>query len=256
MESISVELHPFGPYSSLAQFCENFSLDEKHVLSIYVYGSRVYGTASESSDWGNQFCLFNFYEDFITVISEDREQEQRPGKDGNDITVFGEKQFQLSLVNHQQNALECMFLPKDKILLEKRIFQVKLDLLVLRHSFSKLVLSAFLISLMDQVANSWSKASKKLTIEKDLKRAKKGLFHSMRILMFGIQVKFFQNLIHQIAQHGRITDYSEANYLWDEIKQINSMQWQEYFSRYKKKWNSLKSEFRKVAPLLVEEEET
>lgn len=73
------------------------------------------------------------------MISANREHEQKPGKDGNDVTVYSEKEFEEILVNHQQNALECLFLPKDKIILEKRKFEFKLDVNVLRHSFSKLV---------------------------------------------------------------------------------------------------------------------
>jgi hypothetical protein len=61
-----------------------------------------------------------------------------------------------------------------------------------------------------KAGNSFAKAGKKLDVEKEHYKGKKSLFHSLRILMFGIQ----------IAKAGRITNYGEANDLWKEIKQV------------------------------------
>jgi hypothetical protein len=55
--------------------------------------------------------------------------------------------------------------------------------------------------------------------------------------MFGIQ----------IAKYGKITNYSEGNSLWFEILDNPSTNWlEDYFKKYKKTYNSLKSEFRQV----------
>lgn len=81
-------------------------------------------------------------------------------------------------------------------------------------------------------------------------RGKKSLFHSLRILMFGIQ----------IAQFGKIVNYEEvcsdlmklirkANELWKEIDSDPSVEWDHYHQKYKKEFNRLKSKFREVAPL-------
>jgi hypothetical protein len=88
------------------------------------------------------------------------------------------------------------------------------------------------------VGNSWVKASKKLTVENELYKAKKSLFHSFRIMMFGIQ----------IAKFGKIVDYKEANGIWDEIKGIEATNWLHYYDKYKKMWNATKSAFKVVAP--------
>jgi predicted nucleotidyltransferase len=42
-----------SPYKSLRDFLENFSLKDEDILNIYSYGSRVYGTATIDSDYGN-----------------------------------------------------------------------------------------------------------------------------------------------------------------------------------------------------------
>lgn len=54
----------------------------------------------------------------------------------------------------------------------------------------------------------------------------------------------------QIAQHGKIVNYGSANEIWDEIKSIDSDDWEIYKERYQKKFNSLKSELRKLAPMI------
>eukprot|EP01119_Soliformovum_irregulare_P009935 TRINITY_DN2395_c0_g1_i2.p1 TRINITY_DN2395_c0_g1~~TRINITY_DN2395_c0_g1_i2.p1 ORF type:complete len:116 (+),score=29.97 TRINITY_DN2395_c0_g1_i2:429-776(+) len=113
------------------------------------------------------------------------------------------------------------------VILKRREFHFRLDMENLRRSVSKLV------------GNSYAKAGKKLNVEKEYYKGKKSLFHSLRILIFGIQ----------IAQTGRIEDYSAANELWKEIKNVPSDDWAEFHARYKKVWNQLKTEFRKAAPL-------
>ena len=79
-----------------------------------------------------------------------------------------------------------------------------------------------------------------MTIEKDfdLYRGQKSLFHSLRIMMFGIQ----------IARDGRITDYHEANHLWDEIYKMGNCGWPVYVEKYKELSNKLHSDFVALCP--------
>ncbi len=83
-----------------------------------------------------------------------------------------------------------------------------------------------------------SGAKKKLTVEKDydLNLGRKSLFHSFRIIDYGIQ----------IATHNKIVDYSSCNALFEEI--MNCYTWNEMFDTYKQRYNTLCSEFRIVAP--------
>jgi hypothetical protein len=94
---------------------------------------------------------------------------------------------------------------------------------------------------ISQIAsNAWAKADKKMTVEKDfdLYRGQKSLFHSLRIMMFGIQ----------IARDGHITDYKEANYLWDEIYKMGNCGWPVYAEKYKALSNKLHSDFVALCP--------
>ncbi len=44
---------PF-PYPSVEDLLSNFFLKDEQVLNVYMYGSRVYGTAREDSDYGGR----------------------------------------------------------------------------------------------------------------------------------------------------------------------------------------------------------
>jgi hypothetical protein len=197
----------------------NFDLHDKDVLNIYLYGSRVYGTASSKSDW-----------DYIIVLKDGGgEQNTIPGKEANtDGTLINSKFFAAGIEEHQPPLLECIFLPQNKIVLQRQSFPFTLSKNKVRDTFSW------------RVGHSWSKAGKKMTVAKDrnLYIAKKSLFHSFRILSFGIQ----------IAREGRIVDYGAMNALWDEIAACDRDDWPYYNSTYKKRWNALKSELRLLAP--------
>lgn len=118
-----------------------------------------------------------------------------------------------------------VFYTINMILKETKKFDFKLDKSKLRHSLSA------------KSSNSWVKAKKKLTVEQDydLNVGRKSLFHSFRIVDFGIQV----------ASNGRIIDYSSCNYLYSEI--ISLYEWTDMFDTFKVRYNKLMSEFRKVA---------
>ena len=123
-------------------------LNDLHMNSIacFSYGSRVYGTFSEKSDY-----------DFIYVVNDDMIQDlddQYQFHDEN-ISVYGLSKFQEMLDSHHIAALECYFLPKDFIYHCNHRFQFKLDLAKLRKSIS------------EKTSHSWVKAKKKFKIEDD-----------------------------------------------------------------------------------------
>jgi hypothetical protein len=188
-------------------------LDPNNVVCIYKYGSRIYGNYNKKSD-----------HDFIVVMRD------KPNNDFSDnlinINFFTEEEHQQRLLDHEISALETLFLDGEHIILEKEKYWFALDLSKLRHSLSA------------KASNSFVKAKKKLTIEKDYDLAvgRKSLWHSFRIIDFGIQ----------IAKYGEIRNYDSCNDLFYEI--MNHYTWDELFEKYKKKHNKLMSEFRKLAP--------
>lgn len=115
------------------------------------------------------------------------------------------------------------------------------DLNIPRITFDKSKLRS---SISQTASNSFVKAKKKLTVEKDYNRtaAMKSLFHCLRIIMFG----------KQIGYQGYIYDFSAANDLYVEIKNdfmYNDNDVLELIdTKYKKIKNTLMSEFRRIAP--------
>src|SRR5690606_20681238 len=87
-------------------------------------------------------------------------------------------------------------------------------------------------------SNSFVKCKKKLR-QGDYYIGKKSLFHSLRILGFGIQ----------IALTGKIVNYSAYNHYLDMIMDKNTNDWSEYQKVFKPIFNHKKSEFRRLAPL-------
>lgn len=169
-----------------ANLSEIIAISGSFPLAVYQYGSRVYGTISQKSDW-----------DYI-VISERHAEKIDLHRDSDlNLTIYPVQLFQEELNNHEISALECYFLPKNNVTYVRHEFDFKLDLVKLRHSISK------------KVSHSWVKAKKKLTVDKDydLYTGKKSLFHSLRILDFGIQ----------LAKFGSIQNYESVNDLYLEI---------------------------------------
>lgn len=188
-------------------------LNDKNIVCAYQYGSRVYGTFNSKSDY-----------DFIVILNN-KTTEQFSDNLIN-INFYSVIEQQNRLNDHEISALECYFLSDIFKLKETKKFIFKLNLPKLR------------ISLSAKASNSFVKSKKKLTVEKDydLDIGRKSMFHSFRIINFGIQ----------IATKGKIYDYSSCNSLYKEI--INYYNWNELFDIYKEKYNNIRTEFKKLAP--------
>jgi predicted nucleotidyltransferase len=183
------------------------------VFNIYLFGSRVYGTYDKSSDW-----------DVIMIANNSVEStEIRNGLFN--IHVYTPDKFKHDLDNHRINNLECIYAPdwaKLKEDIKFNNFQIHPN--KLRHMISQIS------------SNSWVKCHKKLD-DNEYRIGIKSLFHSIRIPMFGAQ----------IAAHGRITDFSAANYIWDELK-YSHWTWPELYNKFRPVINSELSKFRVLAP--------
>ena len=191
---------------------------EEKIDNVYPYGSFVYGTNNEKSD-----------HDYVIILHSINDQDGLCGVGNHiNITTYNPESFQEKLNQHKIGALECFFLPKEKIIQCNINFKFKLDKSKLREVIS------------EKVSHSWVKAKKKFEIiqDKDIYRGKKSLFHSLRIADFGIQ----------IASKGKIENYSASNSFWKEIYENPSEEWDDYEKLYKKIHNNLLTEFRKVCP--------
>jgi len=207
----------------LKEIISKTKLKDTDLIAVYPYGSRVYGTARKNSDY-----------DFI-VVTPKKTNEQYSDKLIN-INFYTPEEHQNRLNEHEISALECYFLPQEQVLFDcfhplnrtprVKPFTFKLDLNTLRHSLSA------------KSSNSWVKAKKKLTVEKDydIDLGRKSLFHSFRIIEYG----------KQIAVHGTIVNYCSCNDLFNEI--MNCYTWDQMFDGFKERYNKLCTEFRILAP--------
>lgn len=176
-------------------------------LNIYSYGSVVYNTFSEKSD-------FDF---ILTGDCDNQSLQEFYGDQKTDLHFFNIELFKSKIYNHEVSAIECIFLP-----LELKYEPIKIDyelnLTKIREQFSA------------TASNSWVKSKKKI-IDGELYIAQKSLFHSFRILNFACQ----------------LADNKSINFnsleLWQEIQRIPITL--DAYHLQKEKYNYLKSELRK-----------
>ncbi len=183
-----------------------------NISSIFYYGSTVYETNNEKSDI--DLIVVGMYENLKLTIS------------GIDIKYYSEKNFLNDIENHDLSCLECLWLDKKHIIKNNLFIEFELNKQKLRNEFSQ------------KSSNSWVKAKKKLTVEKDYSPyiGKKSAWHALRILDFG----------KQIAINEKIVDYTSCNDLLPKILSCNS--WDEINSQYKSLYNKKATEFREAAP--------
>ena len=185
------------------------------ILNIDMRGSHVYGTNDDESDI-----------DYTFILDHHKEKEPQIFADQYGISAYPADYFQSLVDQHCVSALECIFLP-EKFKIEKQQFNFSYDSAKLRQAFSA------------KASNSWVKAKKKIDLHGEFRKGRKSLFHSLRILSFGIQ----------IAKYREIRHYSDANVYWNTIQNQGYEEWEPYKEYWQPIYNNLKSEFKRVAPL-------
>lgn len=183
----------------------------EEVLYKFEFGSTIYGTDNKKSDV-----------DYNYVVKSDAPLKYSIEKPDISISVYDEQTFIQMIKDHHIQALECIFSQQDHPYMQ----YYELDKTKLRHAISSVA------------SNSFGKAFKKM-MQGDLYIGQKSLFHSLRIIMFGIQ----------IAKHGKIIDFEEANPLYHAIMSSISTGSEDYKIVFKPIHNALMTEFRKLAPI-------
>lgn len=184
---------------SLQEVKDITGLPEWKIHNVYLFGSRVYGTFDLDSDF-----------DFIVVANNlERDREIRDGR--YNIHIHTPDKFQDDLRTYRMVNLECVYAPFFAKAQEKTDY------------FKTLTIDTFKFkkSIFKQSHDAWLKSNMKFR-EMDIDRATKSLFHSLRILLFGIQ----------IVEENEIFDFSEANYYWEEIKNIEEFKWNIFKKRF------------------------
>ena len=185
-------------------------LHPKRVYNIYVFGSRIYNTHTENSDW-----------DIIMVANNSVEAIELKGEKYN-IHIYTPDKFKEDLEWHRINNLECIFAPTWAKIQENIQYNLNIDFPKLRHATSHIS------------SNSWVKCKKKLEIG-EYHTGIKSIFHSLRIPMF----------VTQVATKGTIYDFQVANPIW--VKLIGKeWTWEELDNEFRELRNSILTDFRKV----------
>jgi hypothetical protein len=193
---------------------------EGEVIAIFPYGSHVYGTDNEHSD-----------HDYIIVMKNGTLPSgafRDNAISNSDYTiqgvVYSRSGFKHAVESYEIGALECFFLPEDKVIFrdEKWMKLIKLD-----NWKEKAMVDAIIRKASDSrhYANMASKNG-------DKERGIKSMYHAFRILRFGIQLK----------KHQKIVNYSECNGMYDEFMALDP---EKFDSRdYFKKFDELVKELR------------
>lgn len=194
------------------------SIDKNQILCIYHRDSHTYGVANLTSD-----------RDYIIVVKDypapEYLKERILDTDGiyNDIAYVKKSSWERLAKNNSVEFLECVFLPEQYKHKEDFIPAFEFDYEKVRRNFS------------EKASNSWVKCKKKLTIEKDYAPyiGKKSMWHSLRLLMFGIQ----------LCTYGKITNYTEANKYYRNI--VNGPNnWEQLKEQFQPVYNRLKTKFK------------
>ena len=208
----------------------------KHAIWIVERGSVVYGTVNMHSDIDELIIVPDKYKEFLSGYENNIFEYHHSGADTSvevDTQYICQSDFQKLIDECNVMAIEAvctgtehtLYFNGDKCKLDSR---KPFDKWKIRQSFS------------GTASNSWAKAHKKMTVEKDLDmyRGMKSLFHSLRILMFA----------NQICETGDIYDFNEATPLWWEIYSHNDWTWEQFKAEYKPLYNKLRSKLAILAP--------
>ena len=216
VEEILLEHFIFGLF--------DISVEPKYIVGIYKYGSRLYGTDTESSDLDYCIIIDNDAPIWPKEPKEDFKEYSQLETSYMDLHIISKRYYEYLLEKHDIMALECYYQEEP---IKKCEVDFELNLQTLRKSISSIV------------SNSWVKAFKKIQIaEESTDIGLKSLFHSLRIIEEGTS----------IAKNNTINFDKHLVNLEDIIKNYNDNDIDYLKNKYKPIHNKLMTEFRKLAP--------
>jgi len=186
------------------------------VLAVFGYGSQIYGTATETSD-----------HDFIIVMKGamlDNGAFKNNAISNEDYsiqgTVYSRGGFLDAINRYDIIALECLSLDDSQVVFKKWPFKV--TTWNTKEMIKQVIRKA---SDSRHYANMASKNG-------DGEHAIKSMFHALRILQFGLQLK----------EHKKIIDFQACNNLYADFKKIlpENFDSRNYFRIFDKLMNNLK----------------
>ena len=196
---------------TMAEILEVTKLHPLKVKNVYLFGSRVYGSAGIDSDY-----------DLIVVANSMQEAAEIRSGDLN-IHIHTPDKFRKDLFDFDMHNLECLFAPD--------FARIQMKVPVVDANF-KIKPEQLKFKAMSQSYNSFHKAKLKF-LDEDFYTGGKSLYHSLRILMFAIQI---------LGINRRIYNFGEANDIWKKVQNdILCMENSE--SEYLRPWEYMKNEW-------------
>jgi predicted nucleotidyltransferase len=204
-------------------------IEEKHILGIYKWGSYLWGSQNDNSDL--DYCIIISDKSSIWKF-HNVQYIQKESKDI-DLHIISESYYK-SLVNDCEEMSLSLYFQENPIL--KYDYETTLNLQKLRKSFST------------KANNSYVKSKKKLTVEdkneENYNLAIKSMFHSIRIIDFGIEVA-----LRIKGEKTNKIDFTDIGYSLNHIKSIfKNKDWSEVHKIMKPEFNSFSTVFKKLAP--------
>ena len=205
-------------------------IENPNVINIYHYGSYVYQTFNESSDYDFLIIIKDTYSPQIQNVIIDNldnpidvnslmlDKEYTNCQ----IKFIKESTWKQMILDNDIEAIEIFWLDAKYIVKNTKVFEFCVDYDKIRKNVSR------------TASNSFVKCKKKLEVAKEYKIGKKSLWHSLRLLMFG----------NQIMQYGSIINYTQANIYYNDIVCNNNNDWNYYKKKYQPIYNSLKTQFK------------
>lgn len=175
------------------EICKALKIDYSQILNIYPYGSKIYGTANEDSDddfiivYKTSFLPSGAFKD-NAISSEDRMIQG---------TCYSRSGFQDAINNYQITALECIFLPEEKIVQKKMNFKM-----------NKFVNKDFVYNIIKVASASWYNGMQAWK-DQNVEQSQRNMYHAIRILRFGLYIKEEGRINYEKAQKYKKMIYSE-----------------------------------------------
>ena len=172
------------------EILDKFDIGLSQVVCIYPYGSRVYGSHGPDSDhdwiivYKSSLLPSGAFRD--NAISSDENKSHQ-------AVCYSRSGFRNAIDTYDIVALECAFLSAGSPLMESMKFPIR-----------KWVPKEMVAAVITKASASWHLA--KMHSDDD-ERTKKNAYHALRVLKFG----------EQMAEFGRIIDFSATNQLRQEI---------------------------------------
>lgn len=189
------------------EICKELNLDYSKVLNIYPYGSKVYLTDDEYSD-SDYVIVFK-----ASLLPSGAFRDNAISSSDRSIqgTCYSRSGFLDAIDKYEISALECIFLPEDKIVQKKMKFGIR-----------KYYEPEFIKKVISKASSSWHFATLSQKDE-NTEYAMKNVFHALRILDFGIQIK----------EHNSIVDYSSMNEIKKRIDgEYNTFNVRDYYDLF------------------------